>query len=246
MTWTSGFDCPGLPSPLVGRTQFEQKYAREHELDFLGIFSIEYFVSDTNSMIFLPILDPCGPDLDPHLRLLLFEDMARVAQTRCHFSLKSMNRGFPLRILKRRVHERVHPWTLCALGEELAVEGIWDEYVPGQGQDDAQRELDLAIYARTFFHGPMPELMKAQAWFCTVRGTVLASRTCHLICPMTDVVIFYASIDLVWLSNVHHLLLETSYLCTTVIYECTHRSSNSTLRIGIALCPPHDGATYYV
>ncbi|TFK88276.1 hypothetical protein K466DRAFT_77306 [Polyporus arcularius HHB13444] len=69
---------------------------------------------------------------------------------------------------KRQVRERVHPWTLCALGEELAVEGIWDEYVPGQGQDDAQREVDLAIYARTFFHGPMPELMKAQAWFCTM------------------------------------------------------------------------------
>ncbi|KAI0700495.1 hypothetical protein C8T65DRAFT_657538 [Cerioporus squamosus] len=44
----------------------------------------------------------------------------------------------------------------------------WDEYSPGQGEDAAHRELDLAISARTFFHGPMPDLMKAQAWFCTM------------------------------------------------------------------------------
>ncbi|KAI0689023.1 hypothetical protein C8T65DRAFT_673703 [Cerioporus squamosus] len=41
-----------------------------------------------------------------------------------------------------------------------------------QGEDAAHRELDLAISARTFFHGPMPDLMKAQAWFCTVRYAV--------------------------------------------------------------------------
>ncbi len=67
-------------------------------------------------MIFLPILGPGGPEPDPHLRVPLFEDMA-------HFSLRSMNRGFPLHMSDKSTKASIPGRFVRTDGEELAVEG---------------------------------------------------------------------------------------------------------------------------
>ncbi|RPD59288.1 hypothetical protein L226DRAFT_104370 [Lentinus tigrinus ALCF2SS1-7] len=151
-----------------GRAELETKYAREQGPDYLGLLSLEYFVPETNActMDFLPILQPNVIDPDPDLRRLLFSDMI------C-FSLRSMNCGFPLRMSaeSRQVGIPGHFVRVEKTWQWKPLFSSWDEYALGEGKgpkDAAYRELDLAISSRVFFHGPMPELMKMQAWYCTM------------------------------------------------------------------------------
>ena len=160
-------DCPHWWQQSIElRAGLENRYRREYGADFIGLLSIEYFVPETNSctMDFLPILHPTVTDPDPHLRQPLFNDMMQ-------FSMKSMNRGFPLRMSDESRQIGI-PGRFVRAGNSWQWKPLfnsWDEYAPGQGGDAAYRELDIAIASRIFFPGTMHALMKAAAWYCTVR-----------------------------------------------------------------------------
>ncbi|KAI0689024.1 hypothetical protein C8T65DRAFT_657537 [Cerioporus squamosus] len=120
-------------------------------------------------MDFGPILTPVDPLPDPRLRWPLFSDMVV-------FLMRSMNRGFPLRASEESSRVGIPGRFVRSEGswQWKPLFQSWDKYAPdqgkGKGEDAAHRELDLAISARVFWSGPMPDLMEAQAWFCTITG----------------------------------------------------------------------------